>query len=88
HVYGDYSIFVAEVASTCNEALLNDYLLKTTEDKKERLYLLNHYLEGFRGTVFRQTMFAEFEHIIHKKVQEGHAVTPDMLTEIYYDLNK
>ena len=87
-VYGDYSIFVAEVASTCNEALLNDYLLKTTEDKKERLYLLNHYLEGFRGTVFRQTMFAEFEHIIHKKVQEGHAVTPDMLTEIYYDLNK
>ncbi|MES5925609.1 oligoendopeptidase F [Bacillus cereus group sp. MG9] len=88
HVYCDYSIFVAEVASTCNEALLNDYLLKTTEDKKERLYLLNHYLEGFRGTVFRQTMFAEFEHIIHKKVQEGHAVTPDMLTEIYYDLNK
>ncbi|SDZ25255.1 oligoendopeptidase F [Bacillus sp. 166amftsu] len=88
HVYGDYSIFVAEVASTCNEALLNDYLLKTTEDKKERLYLLNYYLEGFRGTVFRQTMFAEFEHIIHKKVQEGHAVTPDMLTEIYYDLNK
>ena len=76
------------MASTCNEALLNDYLLKTTEDKKERLYLLNHYLEGFRGTVFRQTMFAEFEHIIHKKVQEGHAVTPDMLTEIYYDLNK
>ncbi|MFB5250962.1 oligoendopeptidase F [Bacillus mycoides] len=88
HVYGDYSIFVAEVASTCNEALLNDYLLKKTEDKKERLYLLNHYLEGFRGTVFRQTMFAEFEHIIHKKVQEGHAATPDMLTEIYYDLNK
>ncbi|CAM4091805.1 oligopeptidase PepB [Bacillus manliponensis] len=88
HVYGDYSIFVAEVASTCNEALLNDYLLKTTEDKKKRLYLLNHYLEGFRGTVFRQTMFAEFEHTIHKKVQEGHAVTPDMLTEIYYELNK
>lgn len=88
HVYGDYSIFVAEVASTCNEALLNDYLLKTTEDKKERLYLLNHYLEGFRGTVFRQTMFAEFEHTIHQKVQEGHAATPDMLTEIYYELNK
>ncbi|MDM5153841.1 oligoendopeptidase F [Bacillus sp. DX1.1] len=88
YIYGDYSIFVAEVASTCNEAILNDYLLKTTEDKKERLYLLNHYLEGFRGTVFRQTMFAEFEHVIHQKVQEGHAVTPDMLTEIYYDLNK
>ncbi|MDC2863917.1 oligoendopeptidase F [Bacillus sp. BP-3] len=88
YVYGDYSIFVAEVASTCNEALLNDYLLKTTDDKKKRLYLLNHYLEGFRGTVFRQTMFAEFEHAIHQKVQEGHAVTPDMLTDIYYDLNK
>ncbi|PHA01426.1 oligoendopeptidase F [Bacillus pseudomycoides] len=88
YVYGDYSIFVAEVASTCNEALLNDYLLKTTDDKKKRLYLLNHYLEGFRGTVFRQTMFAEFEHVIHQKVQEGHAVTPDMLTEIYYELNK
>ncbi len=88
YVYGDYSIFVAEVASTCNEALLNDYLLKTTDDKKKRLYLLNHYLEGFRGTVFRQTMFAEFEHVIHQKVQEGHAVTPDMLTDIYYELNK
>ncbi|HDX9579314.1 TPA: oligoendopeptidase F [Bacillus pseudomycoides] len=88
YVYGDYSIFVAEVASTCNEALLNDYLLKTTDDKKKRLYLLNHYLEGFRGTVFRQTMFAEFEHVIHKKVQEGHAVTPDMLTDIYYELNQ
>ncbi|UOY92153.1 oligoendopeptidase F [Ectobacillus sp. JY-23] len=88
YVYGDYSIFVAEVASTCNEALLNDYLLKTTDDKKKRLYLLNHYLEGFRGTVFRQTMFAEFEHLIHMKAQEGEALTPDLLTELYYDLNK
>ncbi|MGM9987291.1 MAG: oligoendopeptidase F [Bacillaceae bacterium] len=88
YIYGDYSIFVAEVASTCNEALLNDYLLKTTEDKAQRLYLINHYLEGFRGTVFRQTMFAEFEHLIHKKAQEGEALTPDLLTELYYDLNK
>ncbi|MFX3624128.1 MAG: oligoendopeptidase F [Ectobacillus sp.] len=88
YVYGDYSIFVAEVASTCNEALLNDYLLKTTDDKKKRLYLLNHYLEGFRGTVFRQTMFAEFEHLIHTKAQEGEALTPDLLTSLYYDLNK
>ena len=63
--YGNYSIFVAEVASTCNENLLNDYLLKTIEDEKKRIYLLNHYLEGFRGTLFRQTMFAEFEHMIH-----------------------
>ena len=86
--YGNYSIFVAEVASTCNEALLNDYLLKTIDDEKKRLYLLNHYLEGFRGTVFRQTMFAEFEHLIHKKVQAGEAITPDLLTTTYYELNK
>ncbi|MCA1031078.1 oligoendopeptidase F [Bacillus timonensis] len=88
YTYGNYSIFVAEVASTCNEALLNDYLLKTIDDEKKRLYLLNHYLEGFRGTVFRQTMFAEFEHLIHKKAQDGEALTPDLLTELYYDLNK
>lgn len=87
-VYGNYSIFVAEVASTCNENLLNDYLLKTIDDEKKRLYLLNHYLEGFRGTVFRQTMFAEFEHAIHLKAQEGEALTPDLLTSMYYDLNK
>ncbi|OZM58274.1 oligoendopeptidase F [Lottiidibacillus patelloidae] len=85
--YGNYSIFVAEVASTCNEALLNDYLLKVTDDKKKKLYLLNHYLEAFRGTVFRQTMFAEFEHLIHEKAQNGEALTPDLLTETYYDLN-
>jgi oligoendopeptidase F len=88
YVYGDYSIFVAEVASTCNEALLNDYLLKVTEDKKKRLYLINNYLESFRGTVFRQTMFAEFEHLIHMKAQEGEALTPDLLTTLYYGLNK
>lgn len=86
--YGNYSIFVAEVASTCNEALLNHYLLETIEDKRQRLYLLNHFLEGFRGTVFRQTMFAEFEHIIHQKAQEGEPLTPELLTKIYYDLNK
>ncbi len=86
--YGDYSIFVAEVASTCNEALLNDYLLKTVDDDKKRLYLLNHYLEGFRGTVFRQTMFAEFEHIIHMKAQNGEALTAEALTNEYYELNK
>ncbi|MEK5522363.1 oligoendopeptidase F [Heyndrickxia sporothermodurans] len=86
--YGDYSIFVAEVASTCNEALLNDYLLKTIDDEKKRIYLLNHYLEGFRGTVFRQTMFAEFEHLIHQKEQNGEALTAELLTKEYYDLNK
>ncbi|MFK2825807.1 oligoendopeptidase F [Bacillus sp. B190/17] len=88
YVYGDYSIFVAEVASTCNEALLNDYLLKNLDDEKKRLYILNHYLEGFRGTVFRQTMFAEFEHNIHMKAQNGEALTAEALTKEYYELNK
>ncbi len=86
--YGNYSIFVAEVASTTNEALLNDYLLKNLEDEKQKLYILNHFLEGFRGTVFRQTMFAEFEHDIHVRAQNGEALTADKLTEIYYELNK
>lgn len=88
YTYGNYSIFVAEVASTANEALLNHYLLNTIDDEKKRLYLLNHFLEGFRGTVFRQTMFAEFEHIIHQKAQEGESLTPELLTKTYYDLNK
>ena len=86
--YGNYSIFVAEVASTTNEALLNDYLLKNLDDEKQKLYILNHFLEGFRGTVFRQTMFAEFEHDIHIRAQNGEALTADKLTEIYYALNK
>ncbi|MBO8156285.1 MAG: oligoendopeptidase F [Bacillaceae bacterium] len=86
--YGNYSIFVAEVASTTNENLLNDYLLKETEDTSKKLYLLNHFLEGFRATVYRQTMFAEFEHDIHVRVQNGEALTADKLTNIYYDLNK
>lgn len=86
--YGNYSIFVAEVASTCNESLLNDYMLKTIDDEQKRIYLLNHYLEGFRGTVFRQTMFAEFEHLIHQKVQKNEALTAQSLTEEYYKLNK
>ncbi|MGM0902432.1 MAG: oligoendopeptidase F [Bacillota bacterium] len=88
YAYGNYSIFVAEVASTCNEALLNDYLLKSIDDEQKRLFLLNHYLEGFRGTVFRQTMFAEFEHLIHQQVQNNQALTADSLTKDYYELNK
>ncbi|MDN7244393.1 oligoendopeptidase F [Planococcus shenhongbingii] len=88
YVYGDYSIFVAEVASTTNEALLNEYMVKTTKDDQERIYLLNHWLDGFRGTVFRQTMFAEFEHLIHQMDQNGEALTADRLTEVYYELNK
>lgn len=86
--YSDYSIFVAEVASTCNEALLNHYLLNSTSDRKKKLYLLNNQLEGFKATVFRQTMFAEFEHVIHQKAQNGEALTADLLTKVYYDLNK
>ena len=86
--YGNYSIFVAEVASTSNESLLNDYLLNTIEDEQKRIYLLNHYLEGFRGTVFRQTMFAEFEHLIHQKAQNNEALTAESLTNDYYELNK
>ncbi|SDH71864.1 oligopeptidase F. Metallo peptidase. MEROPS family M03B [Alteribacillus persepolensis] len=86
--YSDYTIFVAEVASTVNEALLNDYLLQTTEDKKKKMYLLNHFLEGFRGTVFRQTMFAEFEQLIHEKAAAGEALTPDLLEKEYYALNE
>jgi oligoendopeptidase F len=87
-VYGRYSIFVAEVASTCNEALLNHYMLEKTTNKNERLYLLNNFLEGFRGTVFRQTMFAEYEHLIHQKDWEGVALTADHLSEWYLELNK
>src|SRR5690625_2760368 len=86
--YGNYSIFVAEVASTTNEALLSDYLLNNLTDEKERLYVLNYFLEGFRATVFRQTMFAEFEHDIHVRAQNGEALTAEKLTAIYYDLNK
>src|SRR5690625_3349188 len=86
--YGNYSIFVAEVASTLNEALLNEYMLNHVEDEKQKLYILNHFLEGFRGTVFRQTMFAEFEHDIHVQMQDGVALTAEKLTEMYYALNK
>lgn len=87
YVYGHYRIFVAEVASTLNESLLLDHLLKTVGDQKTKAYLLNHYLEQFRGTVFRQTMFAEFEKEIHARAEAGEALTPDSLSEIYRDLN-
>lgn len=87
-VNSGYTIFVAEVASTLNEALLMDDLLKKTNEPKKRAYLLNHYLEQFRGTIFRQTMFAEFEYIVHGKIGQREPVTADLLSEIYYDLNK
>lgn len=87
-VYGDYTIFVAEVASTVNEALLMEYLLKNTTDVKERKYLLNYFMEQFRGTLFRQTMFAEFELITHSKTENGEPLTFESLCEIYGELNK
>ena len=87
YIYSEYKIFVAEVASTVNESLLMQHLLKNTQDKTEKAYLLNHYLEEFRGTVFRQVMFAEFEKIIHAKVEQGEALTAETLSKIYYDLN-
>jgi len=87
YVYSQYKIFVAEVASTVNESLLMQHLLKTTSDRNEKAYLLNHYLDEFRGTVFRQVMFAEFEKIIHQKVENGEALTAQLLCDIYYDLN-
>ncbi|MFC5471696.1 oligoendopeptidase F [Cohnella suwonensis] len=82
-----YTIFLAEVASTLNEALLMDYLLKRSTDPKEKMYLLTYYADQFRTTVFRQTMFAEFEKIIHEKAEQGEALTPQELSEIYYGLN-
>lgn len=86
-IYGDYSIFVAEVASTTNENLLLNYLLDQYEDPKIKAYLLNHYLDTVKGTVFRQTQFAEFEHTIHKADQNGVALTADFLSETYRDMN-
>ena len=87
-VDADYVIFVAEVASTCNEALLMEYLLGKTTDKKERAYLINHFLEQFKGTLYRQTMFAEFELNIGKMTQEGKTLTADVLCEEYRRLNE
>lgn len=86
--FAGYRIFVAEVASTCNESLLIHYLLNQTEDKKEKAYLINYFLEQFRGTLFRQTMFAEFEKVTHEMVESGEVLTEENLSEIYFDLNK
>ena len=84
----DYVIFVAEVASTCNEALLMEHLLSQTTDKKERAYLINHFLDQFKGTIFRQTMFAEFELNIGRLVAEGQTLTADVLCAEYKRLNE
>lgn len=88
YVYGDYSIFLAEIASTTNENILTEQLLAEVEDDETRFAILNHFLDGFRGTVFRQTQFAEFEHAIHKADQEGQVLTSEFLNELYADLNE
>ena len=84
----DYVIFVAEVASTCNEILLMRHLLGKTDDHKQRAYLINHFLDQFKGTLYRQTMFAEFEKKAHDYDMKGKPLTPDTLNSIYYRLNK
>ncbi|MEG0805783.1 MAG: oligoendopeptidase F [Lachnospiraceae bacterium] len=87
-IYSDYEIFVAEIASTCNESLLMQHLLKNTTDKMQRAYLINHFLEQFKGTVFRQTMFAEFEMNINRMSEEGKSLTADALCEEYSKLQR
>lgn len=88
YVYGDYSIFLAEIASTTNENIMTEALLHEVQDDKERFAILNHYLDGFRGTVFRQTQFAEFEHAIHQADQNGEVLTSEYLNNLYADLNE
>jgi oligoendopeptidase F len=85
--YGNYTIFVAEVASTLNEGLLTEHLLKTNSNRDVQLAILNHSLEDIRGTLFRQTMFAEFEQLIHQRAEEGQPLTADVLSAAYHQLN-
>ena len=86
HQTASYLIFVAEVASTCNEILLTRYLLSHTGDEVQKAYIINHFLDSFKGTLFRQTMFAEFEMMAHRKAEAGEALTAGELNRIYYDL--
>lgn len=88
YLYSNYKIFVAEVASTLNENLLLDYMLENAENREEKLYLLNYFLEGFRGTVYRQTMFAEFEKMIHQSVEAGESLTSQAMQKMYRKLNQ
>lgn len=88
YTYAGYKIFVAEVASTCNEALLMRYMLSVCNDKQERAYLVNHFIDQFKGTLYRQTMFAEFEKAAHSLYAAGEALTPERLCDIYRKLNE
>ena len=87
-LYSDYKIFVAEVASTCNEILLLEYLLKNCTDKKEKAYLLNHYLDSFKGTVYRQTQFAEFEMLTNEMQEKGDSLNAENLCALYKEINE
>ena len=88
YIYAGYKIFVAEVASTCNEALLMQYMLKNTDDEKKKRYLLNHFFEQFKGTLYRQTMFAEFEMEAHAKAEHGEVLSAESLCAMYKKLNE
>ena len=88
YTYAGYRIFVAEVASTCNEALLIHYLMEHAKDDREKSYLVNYFLDQFKGTLYRQTMFAEFEKMIHRMVEQGEVLNGENLSDIYYKLNQ
>ncbi|WP_422444739.1 oligoendopeptidase F [Thermoanaerobacterium sp. DL9XJH110] len=87
YIYAQYAIFVAEVASTCNEAVLINSLLEKAGEREEKMFLLNHFMDQFRGTVFRQVMFAEFEKIIHELAEKGEPLNGELLKKIYHELN-
>ena len=86
--YASYPIFLAEIASTVNEILLEEYMLKNAKTKNEKIYYVSDYLDKFKATIYRQTMFAEFEYIIHDKYSRGEVLTKDVLCDEYYKLNK
>lgn len=88
YTYAGYRIFVAEVASTCNEALLIHHLLDKASGREEKAYLINYFLDQFKGTIYRQTMFAEFELLAHQKAEKGEGITAQGLNEMYYSLNR
>ena len=88
YVNSEYCIFVAEVASTCNEVLLTEYLMEHSKNETEKAYVLGQQLEAFRTTLYRQTMFAEFEWMMHQRAEKGEAVTAQSLCDVYYELNR
>lgn len=87
YVYAQYPIILAEVASTCNEAILINYLLERAKQKEEKMFLLNHFMEQFKGTVYRQVMFAEFEKMTHEMAESGEPLNAEVLNKVYHELN-